>query len=91
MALTIRSEQRNDEQTNHDLTNAAFKPMPYSEGHEAPIIVGLRADGHLTISPFAIERTDILDPIAFSPVSIENCEQGRFSLGPVSVKPEYQR
>lgn len=91
MALTIRPEQPNDEQTIRDLTIAAFEPMLYSGGSEAPIIEGLRADGDLTISLVAIEGTDILGHIAFSPVSIEDCEQGWFGLGPVSVRPEHQR
>jgi len=48
--VRIRPEQPGDEDAIHELTLAAFEPMPFSDGSEAPIVRSLRGDGDLTIS-----------------------------------------
>lgn len=65
--------------------------MPFSNGTEAPIIDQLRNDGDLTLSLVAEQETQIIGHIVFSPVTINNENQGWFGLGPVSVDPEFQK
>lgn len=89
--MIIRPEQPSDEQAIHELTVAAFEPMPYSDGSEAPIIVGLREVGDLTVSLVAVEGADIVGHIAFSPVTVGTDSDGWYGLGPVSVWPDRQR
>jgi putative acetyltransferase len=91
MPIIIRPEHPGEEQMIHDLTVAAFEPMSYSDGSEPPIIAGLRADGDLTISLVAVEGSDIIGHIAFSPVTIGADNEGWYGLGPVSVWPARQR
>ena len=91
MAVIIRPEQPADEQMIHDLTVAAFEPVPYSDGSEASIIAGLREDGDLTVSLVAVEGSDIVGHVAFSPVTVGASSDGWYGLGPVSVCPDRQR
>ncbi|OHV21735.1 MULTISPECIES: GNAT family N-acetyltransferase [Rhizobium] len=89
--MLIRYETPADIDAIHDLTEVAFKPMPYSDGTEAEIVSRLRAAGDLTISLVAEEEGEILGHVAFSPVTIDGVHGGWFGLGPISVKPERQR
>ncbi|MFE6255418.1 GNAT family N-acetyltransferase [Agromyces sp. NPDC057865] len=89
--MRIRPEQPGDEDAIHELTLAAFEPMPFSDGTEAPIVRSLRGDGDLTISLVAEEDGVIIGHVAFSPVSIDGASDGWFGLGPVSVAPDRQR
>ncbi|CDX39498.1 putative acetyltransferase [Mesorhizobium sp. ORS 3359] len=91
MAVIIRPEQPGDEQIIHDLTVAAFEPMSFSDGSEAPIIAGLRNDGDLSVSLVAVSGGNIVGHVAFSPVTIGAESHGWYGLGPVSVWPEKQR
>jgi putative acetyltransferase len=91
MTIIIRPEHPGEEQIINDLTVAAFAPMSYSDGSEAPIIAGLRKDGDLTISLVAVEGSDVVGHIAFSPVTIGTDNNGWYGLGPVSVWPDRQR
>lgn len=91
MPLTIRPEKPGDEQAIGALTTIAFDPMPFSDGTEAQIIDDLRRDGDLTISLVALEGSDILGHVAFSPVTIPGQSGRWFGLGPISVHPEAQR
>lgn len=87
VAITIRPEAAGDEATIFDLTKAAFRDMPFSEGDEQHLINALRKDGDLTLSLVAQDETRIVGHIAFSPIQIEDGTQGWFDLGPVSVWP----
>ncbi len=91
MPLKIRPEQPDDKQAIFDLTVAAFKPMAYSDGSEAPIINDLRKDGDLTISLVAIDSNEVVGHIAFSPVTIAGKSNEWYGLGPVAVRPDLQR
>jgi putative acetyltransferase len=89
--LLIRNERPGDEDAIHNLTLAAFEPMAFSYGSEAPIIKSLRTSGDLTLSLVAEEDGTIIGHIAFSPVTIDGIHNNWFGLGPVSVRPERQR
>ncbi|WP_064691912.1 GNAT family N-acetyltransferase [Rhizobium aegyptiacum] len=89
--MHIRYEMPADVDAIEDLTSAAFKPMPYSEGTEAEIIRRLRLSGDLAISLVADEEGEILGHVAFSPVTIDGVHDGWFGLGPISVAPQRQR
>ena len=91
MTIAIRDERPGDEGGIHDLTVAAFAPIPYSDGSETRIIAGLRADGDLAVSQVAVEGDEILGHVAFSPVVVAGCGTGWYGLGPISVRPSRQR
>ena len=88
--MIVRQEKREDIIAIHELTKEAFKPMPYSNGSEAPIVDQLRKDADLTVSLVAEHENQILGHIAFSPVTL-NGNTGWFGLGPVSVHPSRQK
>jgi putative acetyltransferase len=89
--LLIRPERPGDEDAIRRLTVAAFEPMEFSNGSEAPIIDGLRRSGDLILSLVAEEQGVIVGHVAFSPVSIEDSRENWFGLGPISVQPERQQ
>ena len=90
-AFAIRPERAGDEQVIHDLTEAAFRDMPFSDGDEQDLVDRLRADGDLTLSLVAEDANRIVGHIAFSPVTISDGSSDWYGLGPVSVLPELQR
>jgi putative acetyltransferase len=85
VAMFIRPEQQGDERLIHDLTLAAFAPMPFSDGSEAAIIAGLREDGDLTLSLVAVEGSEIVGHIAFSPVTVGPDSDGWFGSALISA------
>lgn len=89
--MQIRNERPADDAAIHALTLAAFEPMPFSSGTEAPIIRALREAGELTLSLVAEDDGAIVGHIAFSPVTIEGVHAGWFGLGPISVRHDRQR
>ncbi|MEQ9519510.1 MAG: N-acetyltransferase [Parvibaculum sp.] len=88
--VNIRPEKAGDEDAIYRLTLAAFEPMFFSDGSEAPLIGELRADGDLTLSLIAEINGEIVGHIAFSPVTIDGRHDDWFGLGPVSVSPDLQ-
>lgn len=89
--MHIRNERPADDAAIHELTVAAFEPMPFSSGTEAPIVRALRRSGDLTLSLVAEDGDDIVGHIAFSPVTIDGAHAGWFGLGPISVRADRQR
>jgi putative acetyltransferase len=89
--VQIRSERPADDAAIHELTLAAFEPMPFSSGTEAPIIRALREAGELTVSLVAEDEDVIVGHVAFSPVTIDGVHGGWFGLGPISVRHDRQR
>ncbi|MCA0909882.1 GNAT family N-acetyltransferase [Qipengyuania gaetbuli] len=87
-AITIRPERAGDEAVIHELTEAAFRDMPFSEGDEQDLVDALRNEGDLTLSLVAEDGTRIVGHIAFSPVAISDGTRDWYGLGPVSVWPE---
>ena len=88
--MRIRDERPEDIQTIYDLTQAAFKTMPYSAGDEQDLINALRNDGALMVSLVAERGDKIIGHVAFSRVKIDGQPGNWFDLGPVSVKPALQ-
>ncbi len=89
--MQIREERPEDKTAIFDLTKAAFKPMPFSDGTEAEAIDRLRADGDLIWSFVAIEDAVVVGHIAFSPAFLTGSEDGWMGLGPVAVDPGRQQ
>ncbi len=89
---SIRPEKEKDQPFITSLTKAAFRGLEYSDGKEATIVEGLRADGDLALSLVA-ENEDkaIIGHLALSPVTISNETPGWYGLGPVSIIPLRQR
>lgn len=91
MTIHIRPERSGDEADIHELTAAAFAGKPYADGTEAPIIDRLRTDGDLTVSLVALDGSEIVGHVAFSPVRIGDPSWDWYGLGPISVRPDRQR
>jgi len=86
--VTIRPESQGDEDAIFELTEAAFRNMPFSDGDEQQLVGRLRADGDLTLSLVAEDKARIVGHIAFSPVTIGDDTKHWYGLGPVSVWPQ---
>ena len=89
--MEIRPETPQDIFAIRKLTEAAFAPMPYSDGSEAKIIDRLREEGNLTLSLVTADQDQVLAHIAFSPVTVERTRGNWCGLGPVSVAPSWQK
>ncbi len=84
----IRREQPDDVATIFELTEAAFRDMPFSDGDEQNVNERLRDSGDLTLSLVAESQARIVGHIAFSPVTISDGASHWYGLGPVSVWPD---
>lgn len=85
--LVIRPETPKDEAAIRDVNEKAF-----GQKEEAIIIGKLRKRGALTLSLVAVQDSEIVGHIAFSPVKVES-ERLSFdaiALAPMAVLPEYQ-
>jgi putative acetyltransferase len=89
--MLIRAESPDEEDAIDALTRRAFAPMPFSDQREAEILRALRRDGTLALSLVAVEESEIVGHVAFSPVTIDGVHNDWFGLGPISVSPERQR
>lgn len=89
--MQIRPERPEDIDAVRSLTTAAFRDMLYSSQTEAAIVDALRGAGALTISLVAVQDSDVVGHVAFSPVTISDASKGWYGLGPVSVRPDQQR
>ena len=90
-AWTIRTEDPADHAAIAALVEAAFAPVPLSEGSEAGLIAALRQAGDLTLSLVAEDVEGIVGHVAFSPITIDGAECGWVQMAPVSVAPDRQR
>jgi putative acetyltransferase len=87
----VRPEQVSDLAVIHEIVDAAFAPMPFSDGTEAAIIDGLRADCDLSLSLVAEDAGSVIGHVAFSKVQVGGDHCGWFGLGPLAVRPDMQR
>lgn len=89
--MIVQSESPENIQDIRDLITLAFTGAEHSDGSEASIVDGLRADGALSVSIVAINADEVVGHVAFSQVSIEGVGAGFYGLGPLAVHPSYQR
>ena len=89
--MIIRKESPSDIEAIAQVTEAAFKTLAISNHTEQFIIKALRAAGALTISLVAEEEGQVVGHVAFSLVTISDGSPGWYGLGPVSVRPDFQR
>ncbi|MHC4517541.1 MAG: GNAT family N-acetyltransferase [Planctomycetota bacterium] len=88
--MKIRLEQPDDIETISRITELAFRSNPYSQNTEQFIIEQLRRHGALSVSLVAEVDTQVVGHIAFSPVAISDGSANWYTLGPISVTPEFQ-
>ena len=89
--MIIRPETADDIEAIFKLTQAAFAPMPFSDGSEGPIINQLRQEGDLLLSLVAEIDREIVGQISFSPITLNDETDGLYGLGPVSAHPDRQK
>ena len=89
--LEIRDESPTDIAVIASITAAAFAHEPHSHQTEPFIIAALRAAGALALSLVAVDCSEVVGHVAFSPVTIDGRECGWYGVGPVSVRPDRQR
>ncbi|PWV59567.1 GNAT family N-acetyltransferase [Plasticicumulans acidivorans] len=87
----IRPETSADIEAIGELTREAFATLAISQHTEPFIVAALRAAGALTVSLVAELDGRLVGHIAFSPVSLADGCAGWYGLGPLSVRPAYQR
>ena len=88
--MEIRGERPEEAEAIRTLTEAAFAPMPYSDGTEHALVGALRDAGALAVSLVATEEGRLVGHVAFSPVTVDGRDVGWFGLGPISVEPTLQ-
>lgn len=89
-SLRIRDEESADQERIGQITEIAFRDMPYAGGDEQDVIERLRKAGALTLSLVAVLDQDTVGHIAFSPARQSDGSHPWFALGPVSVLPDHQ-
>ncbi len=89
--MTIRDERTDDEHEIDEIITATFANHPHSDQREGWIVKRLRAGEALTLSLVADENGQVVGHIVFSPVQIDGASAGWHGLGPVAVRPEWQR
>jgi predicted N-acetyltransferase YhbS len=93
--ISIRPERPTDIDALDELIRAAFRDQAYSGHTEQQILRALRAAGQLTVSLVAEgpgeEGAGLLGQVALSPVSISDNSPHWYGLGPLAVRPGWQR
>lgn len=89
-APIIRPENSADADAIRHVTYAAFRNMPFADGDEHELVGVLRDSGALAVSLVADLDGGIIGHIAFSPATVADGSAGWYTLGPVSVLPEFQ-
>ena len=91
MNVLIRDEKGTEYRVISDVTKSAFETMGISNHTEQFIIEALRSAKALTVSLVAEVDGVVVGHIAFSPVNVTDGTKGWYGLGPVSVRPDFQR
>ena len=89
--MMIRQETPADIEAITEITKLAFENHPFSRNTEQFIINALRAANALTVSLVAQIDGAVVGHIAFSPVTFTDGSQNWYGLGPISVRPAYQK
>ncbi|SEW43566.1 putative acetyltransferase [Cognatiyoonia koreensis] len=87
--MIIRPENEDDHAAIHDLTRAAFAPMPFATESDAGLTDALRKAGDLMLS-LVVEDDGLIGHVAFSPLK-QDASGVWVGLGPVSVRNDRQR
>lgn len=94
LIVNIRKETPDDYQWVVELTERAFKTMPFSDGDEGELVANLHKSDSFISGLSMVAEVDglVVGHILFTPVMITN-ENQKFTsltLAPVSVLPEFQ-
>ena len=89
--MIIRQETQADIEAITEITKLAFENHPFSNNTEQFIINALRAANALTVSLVAEIDGKVVGHIAFSPVTFTDGSASWYGLGPISVRPAYQK
>ncbi|RMH88640.1 N-acetyltransferase [Lysobacter pythonis] len=87
----MRAEDTGDADAIHLVVQAAFREAAHRGGSEQHIVDALRRDGRLSLSLVAEFGGEIIGHLAASPVTIDGHDLGWHGLGPLSVRPDWQR
>ncbi|WP_288900343.1 N-acetyltransferase [uncultured Sneathiella sp.] len=89
--ITIANETTQDFAGIRQIIEIAFKQAEHSSGTEAEIVEELRNAEALAVSLVAKSGQEIVGHAAFSPVMIDGKDAEWYGLGPVAVRPDWQR
>jgi len=89
--MMIRQETPADIEAITEITKLAFENHPFSRNTEHFIIHALRTANALTVSLVAQIDGTVVGHIAFSPVTFTDGSENWYGLGPISVRPAYQK
>ena len=89
--MKIRRETEADIEAITEITKQAFENHAFSRNTEQFIIHALRAANALTVSLVAEIDGTVVGHIAFSPVTFSDGSENWYGLGPISVRPDYQK
>jgi putative acetyltransferase len=89
--IRIRQESADDIPAISQVTTEAFLAAPHSSRTEEFIVDALRRFGKLEVSRVATYDDEVVGHVAASPVKINETDTNWYGLGPVSVRPGYQR
>ena len=89
--MIVRSEEPGEARSIEQLVRDAFAGAAHTSGTESLIVDALRAAGALALSLVAVEGEEIRGHIAASRVIPEDAAGRWFGIGPVSVRPGWQR
>jgi putative acetyltransferase len=89
--MMIRQETQADIEVITEITKLAFENHPFSQNTEQFIIHALRTANAMTVSLVAEIDGTVVGHIAFSPVTLTDGSENWYGLGPISVRPAYQK
>jgi putative acetyltransferase len=89
--IRIRQESASDIPAVSQVTTEAFLAAPHTSRTEEFIVDALRRAGKLTVSRVATHNEEVVGHVAASAVKINEKDANWYGLGPVSVRPSYQR
>lgn len=89
--IRIRQESAADIPAVSQVTTAAFLAAPHTSHTEEFIVDALRRSGKLVVSIVATHNEEVVGHVAASAVKINERDANWYGLGPVSVRPSYQR
>jgi predicted N-acetyltransferase YhbS len=89
--IRIRQEPADDIPAVSQVTTEAFRAAPHTSHTEEFIVDALRRSGKLAVSIVATHNEEVVGHAAASAVKINEKDANWYGLGPVSVRPSYQR